>query len=72
MVKNKKSSFSSTSRHHNPTMVPKRQQQWQKDGLAGNRTLDHSQAVSRSLIHWKAMLSEYYTTKPQALSQATA
>jgi hypothetical protein len=31
-------------------------------GLAGNRTLDHSQAYPGQDI----MLSEYYTTKPQA------
>jgi hypothetical protein len=34
----------------------------QKDGLAGNRTLDHSHAFPRI----EDMLREYYTTKPQA------
>ena len=33
-----------------------------KNGLAGNRTLDHSHADLRE----KMLLREYYTTKPQA------
>jgi hypothetical protein len=36
----------------------------QKDGLAGNRTLDHSHAFQ--LLVEMEMLREYYTTKPQA------
>jgi hypothetical protein len=46
----------------------KKKQRGQKDGLAGNRTLDHSHAVSlRSLNNPRnLMLREYYTTKPQA------
>jgi hypothetical protein len=38
-------------------------QEAQKNGLAGNRTLDHSQADP---LEEELMLREYYTTKPQA------
>jgi hypothetical protein len=46
----------------------KRTQRGQKDGLAGNRTLDHSHAVSLRSFNdpRNLMLREYYTTKPQA------
>lgn len=37
-----------------------------KDGLAGNRTLDHSQADPVRFTAQELMLREYYTTKPQA------
>jgi hypothetical protein len=44
------------------TVAPFNNYKSKNNGLARNRTLDHSQAYPEA----DAMLSEYYTTKPQA------
>jgi hypothetical protein len=44
------------------TVPPFNNYKSKNNGLARNRTLDHSQAYPEA----DAMLSEYYTTKPQA------
>jgi hypothetical protein len=44
------------------TVPPFNNYESKNNGLARNRTLDHSQAYPEA----DAMLSEYYTTKPQA------
>jgi hypothetical protein len=52
--------------HKTTTTFPWAKEAPKKTGLAGNRTLDHSQTWKTRSLALLKMLREYYTTKPQA------